>query len=270
MRGVSLAIAGHPILHDVNLRIAPGEHGGLVGPPGAGKSSLVVLLLGWHRPTEGSLLVDGAPLDAARVDALRQRTAWVDPQVQLWNQPLAANLAYGLADGAPLDAAWAIEQANLAGVIESPPEGLQSSVDEGGALLCGGEGQRVRMGRALARTNARFAILDEPARGLDRPMRTEFTRRAPEAWRDATLLFITHDIAGTRDFPRVLVIEEGRVVEDGPPAELYARPGGSRYRELCVRDEAMHALLTQAASRRRFRMDRGRLHSEEALAEPRP
>lgn len=270
MRGVSLAIAGHPILHDVNLRIAPGEHVGIVGPSGAGKSSLVGLLLGWHRPTEGALLVDGAPLDATRVDALRQRTAWVDPQVQLWNLPLASNLAYGLADGTPLDAARAIEQANLAGVIESLPEGLQSSVGEGGALLSGGEGQRVRMGRALARTNARLAILDEPARGLDRPMRAEFTRRARAAWRDATLLCITHDIAGTRDFPRVLVIEDGRVVEDGAPTALYEHPGGSRYRDLCDRDEAMHTRLTEATSWRRFRMDRGRLHSEEEGTEPRP
>ena len=270
MRGVSLAIAGHAILHDLDLHIAPGEHVGIVGPSGAGKSSLVGLLLGWHRPTGGTLLVDGAPLDASRVDALRQRTAWVDPQVQLWNQPLADNLAYGLADGTPLDAARAIEQANLGGVIESLPEGLQSSVGEGGALLSGGEGQRVRMGRALARTTARLAILDEPARGLDRPMRTEFTRRARDAWRDATLLCITHDIAGTREFPRVLVIENGRLVEDGSPAELYARPGGSRYRELCDRDEEIRTRLTQATSWRRFRMDRGRLHSEEEAVEPRP
>lgn len=263
MRDVSVAAGGHPILQDINLSVAAGEHVGIVGLSGAGKSSLVGLLLGWYRNNGGELLVDGEPLSASKLQQLRMQTAWVDPQVQLWNDSLLANLRYGLASDQPLEAGRAIEQANLSNVIQSLPDGLQSSLGEGGALLSGGEGQRVRMARAYGKPGVRLAILDEPARGLDRSMRDEFAARAREAWKNATLLCITHDVASTRVFPRVLVIEGGRIVEDGAPEELYANQD-SRYRQLCDREDQVRERLWKAASWRRLRMEEGRLREEEA------
>jgi ABC-type bacteriocin/lantibiotic exporter with double-glycine peptidase domain len=261
MQDVTVAIAGHPILEEINLTVAPGEHVGIVGLSGAGKSSLVGLLLGWYRNTAGQVLVDGEPLTAARLLELRGQTAWVDPQVQLWNDSLLSNLRYGLTPDQPLDAARAVRQANLAGVIQSLPDGMQTSLGEGGALLSGGEGQRVRMARAYGKPGVRLAILDEPARGLDRGMREEFVARARESWKDATLLCITHDVASTKAFSRVLVIENGRIIEDGSPSDLCASQE-SRYRQLCDREDEVRNRLWNAVSWRRLRMTEGRLSED--------
>ena len=261
MRALEVAVAGHSILRNVNLTIPAGEHVGIVGLSGAGKSSLVGLLLGWYRVSAGSLLVDGEPLTPEGLHRLRRETAWVDPQVQLWNETLLENLRYGLTDDQLMDAGRAIGQANLGSVIQGLPDGMQTKLGESGALLSGGEGQRVRMARAFGKPGVRLAILDEPARGLDGGMRQEFIERARAGWRDATLLCITHDVASTRAFSRVLVIEDGQVIEDGDPSVLHAETG-SRYRQLCDREDSVRARLWSAASWRRLRMENGQVVEE--------
>ncbi|MCY1020146.1 ATP-binding cassette domain-containing protein [Pyxidicoccus sp. MSG2] len=230
-QGVSIKAGGHTVLEDVALSIAPGTHVAIVGPSGAGKSSLVGLLVGWHRASTGTLLVDGAPLDGARLERLRRETAWVDPAVQLWNRSFLDNLTYGSASELPASLSPVIASADLLSVLERLPDGLQTSLGEGGARVSGGEGQRVRFGRALLRPDVRLAILDEPFRGLDRERRHELLERARRQWARATMLCITHDVAETRGFDRVLVVEGGRVVEHGEPSVLAAMPG-SRYRAL--------------------------------------
>ncbi len=263
MRDLHVAVGGHPILSGINLHIAPGEHIGIVGQSGAGKSSLVGLLLGWYRPTAGSLTIDNQPADDAAILRLRRRTAWVDPQIQLWNEPLIENLRYGLDDSEPLEAGRVIEQANLSRIIQNLPDGLQSPLGEGGAQLSGGEGQRVRMGRACGKNAVRLVILDEPTRGLDRGQRDSFLLRARQIWKDATLLCITHDVASTRAFSRVLVIEQGQVVEDGNP-ELLLKDPDSRYTQLCRREEQVKANLWNAALWRRLKMRDGHLSEDAA------
>ena len=166
LRDVTVRAGGHTILEDASIVIEPGAHVAIVGPSGAGKSTLVGLLLGWHRPAAGDVLVDGAPLDGMRLDALRQQTAWVDPAVQLWNRSLIDNLEFGSTE--PGGLASRIARADLRGVIEQLPDGLQTTLGEGGTLVSGGEGQRVRFGRGLGRPHARLVILDEPFRGLER------------------------------------------------------------------------------------------------------
>ena len=104
------------------------------------------------------------------------------------------------------------------------PNGLDTPLGEGGGLVSGGEGQRVRLGRALLRPGVRLVILDEPFRGLDFEQRHKLLARAREVWRDATLLSISHDIAEALTFQRVLVMEDGRIVEDGDPRELARNP----------------------------------------------
>lgn len=261
MRGVRVMAAGHAILEQLDLTLAPGEHVAVVGPSGAGKSSLVGLLLGWHRPEEGALLVDGAPLDGARLAALRRDTVWVDPAVQLWNRSLHDNLRYGAeAEGAPL--MTVIEQADLRALLELLPEGLATPLGEGGARVSGGEGQRVRFGRAIHRGPARLVILDEPFRGLDRERRRRLLARSREIWRDATMIAVTHDVGETRAFPRVIVIDGGRVVEDGPP-DLLAREG-TRYRALLDAEDAVREGLWSGASWRRLQLGRGRLEEDGA------
>jgi ATP-binding cassette subfamily B protein len=258
LEGVDVVGGGHPILSGIDLAIAPGENVAVVGPSGAGKSSLVGLLLGWHRPSAGRVLVDGAPLAGAELARLRAATAWVDPEVQLWNRSLLANLRYG-ADGAELDVAPLVAEADLRRVLENLPEGLQTQLGEGGGLVSGGEGQRVRLGRGLGRRGARLVILDEAFRGLDLATRRKLLERVRRWWPRATLLNITHDVAEARSFPRVLVVEGGRVVEDGSP-EALARPG-TRFTALLEAEALVRSALWGDPSWRRLFLEAGRVHS---------
>jgi ATP-binding cassette subfamily B protein len=132
---------------------------------------------------------------------------------------------------------------------------------EGGALVSGGEGQRARLGRAMLRRNARLVILDEPFRGLDREKRRSLMERARELWSGATLLCITHDVGETLNFERALVIEGGRIVEDGSPRALANLPD-SRYSQLLDAEDSVRAGMWGAAEWRRLRMDGGRVVEE--------
>jgi ABC-type bacteriocin/lantibiotic exporter with double-glycine peptidase domain len=254
---VSVVAAGHSILENISLSIPAGSHVAIVGPSGAGKSSLVGLLLGWHRPAAGRVLVDGAPLDG-RVEQLRREIAWVDPAVHLWNRSFYANLHYGTNGDAVLPMSEVIESAGLRSVLEKLPAGFETALGEGGALVSGGEGQRVRLGRAMLRPGVRLAILDEPFRGLDCEQRRDLLAEARRLWRDATLLCITHDLASTRGFDRVLVIEGGRVVEDGHPVHL-AEQSDSRYRAMLDGEQVVRDALWSDGAWRQLRLDHGRI-----------
>ncbi len=257
-QGVRVQASGHTLLDDLDLEVAAGSHVAIVGPSGAGKSSLVGLLLGWHRPERGRVLVDGRPLMGEELARLRRRTVWVDPAVQLWNQTLLDNLAYGADAGAAAAGGAALEAAELRGLVEKLPRGLQTPLGEGGGLVSGGEGQRIRWARALLRPGVALAILDEPFRGLARPQRRQLLARSRQHWRTATLLCVTHDVGETAEFDRVLVVEGGRVVEDGAPRELAARPD-SRYAALAAAERALAERTWRAPFWRRLRIEAGRL-----------
>jgi ABC-type multidrug transport system fused ATPase/permease subunit len=259
-KDVSVQAAGHGILAEINLTIAAGEHVAIVGPSGAGKSTLLSLLLGWQRPVSGTITIDGEVLDDALLHALRRETAWVDPAVQLWNTSLQANLQYGNEDSSA-SLGSALERAELLNVVETFEDGLQTTLGEGGGLVSGGEGQRVRFGRALLRRDVQLAILDEPFRGLDVARRALLLRRARETWREATLLCVTHDMTEARSFPRVLVIDGGRIVEDGAP-ELLANDRTSRFAQLIAEQERVAEQIRRSASWRRFRILDGMLFEE--------
>jgi ABC-type transport system involved in cytochrome bd biosynthesis fused ATPase/permease subunit len=247
--------SGHTLLQDVDLTIAPGEHIAIVGLSGAGKSTLLGLLLGWHRLAGGELNVGGAPMTAATQEQLRRATAWVDPAIQIWNRSLLDNLNFA-SDGEHFEQIGEVlKSADLRGVLQKLPEGLQSWLGEGGALLSGGEGQRVRLARALMQTGVRLALLDEPFRGLDRTQRARLLAEARGWWKDATLLCVTHDVAETLSFGRVLVVEGGRIVEDGAPAQLAAV--ASRYRELLDAETLVRERLWEGKHWRRIQIENG-------------
>ncbi|MBD0325618.1 MAG: ATP-binding cassette domain-containing protein, partial [Pyrinomonadaceae bacterium] len=257
LENVSVHAGGHSILEDINLDIEAGSHTAIVGWSGAGKSSLVGLLLGWYRLAMGSITIDNAPLNQQLLEQLRRETAWVDPTVQLWNESLLGNIAYGAYRPAlPLDRV--IEEADLRSVLERMPEGLQMSLGEGGAMLSGGEGQRVRLGRAVYRPDVRLVILDEPFRGLDRDKRSSLLARARNNWRAATLLCVTHDVGETMSFERVLVVEGGKIVEDGAPQRL-AEQKSSRYSALLEAERNVRAGLWSSSEWRRLTIDKGSL-----------
>jgi ABC-type transport system involved in cytochrome bd biosynthesis fused ATPase/permease subunit len=261
MSGVSVEAGGHTVLAGVDLAIAPGEHVAIVGPSGAGKSSLVGLLLGWYRPGRGSLQVDGEPLVGNALSALRRATAWVDPAVTLWNRSFLDNLRYGASEDSELPLAEILTKARLREVLERLPDGLASRLGEGGGLVSGGEGQRTRVGRALARPRARLVILDEPFRGLDLTTRRELMATVRAWWPGATLLWVTHDIAETEQLDRVVVVDDGRIVEDGAPAVL-AQQAGSRYARLLRGDREMHDAEWRGGRWRRIWLVDGKLHED--------
>jgi ATP-binding cassette subfamily B protein len=257
--GVSVRAAGQEILRDIEIDISPGRHVAIVGPSGAGKSSLIGVLLGWTKPASGTVLVDDMPLDCGK---LRTRTAWVDPTVQIWNRSLLANLAYGSQPSAN-EIGGAVDAALLRGVLERLPEGMQTPLGESGALLSGGEGQRVRLARALLRDNVRLVILDEPFRGLDREARRELLHRAREYWAGFTLLCITHDLEETQAFDQVVVVENGTVVENDTPSALLAKED-SRYAGLMAAEAATRELLWSGRWWRRIHVAHGTTTEERA------
>ena len=261
---VSVIAAGQSILQEISLDIAAGSHVAVVGPSGAGKSSLIGVLLGWHRAAHGDVCVDGTLLDAARLDQLRRETSWVDPAVQLWNQSLADNLRYGHGGVNAEQLGTACSQADLIDVLEKLPDGLQTVLGESGGLLSGGQGQRVRLGRAMLQSDARLVCLDEPFRGLGHGQRRELALRVRAHFKLATLLFVSHDVSDTLGFDRVLVIDGGRVVEDDTPGALSAKTG-SLYRRLLDAEESVRRDVWNSPTWRRLRIDEGRL-TEEVVA----
>jgi ATP-binding cassette subfamily B protein len=256
MQNVTVRSGGHVLLHEIDLKLEAGSHVAVVGASGAGKTSLFGLLLGWHRPAIGSIRIDGEDLDADRLSRTRAETAWVDPAIQIWNRSLLDNLQYGTTDAAP-QLTSVIDQAELRSLLEKLPDGYQTSLGEGGGLVSGGEGQRVRLGRALLRPGIRLALLDEPFRGLGRAQRRDLLHRARSFWTGATLLCVTHDLEETRSFDRVLVMDGGTIVEDGAPTDLEAQTE-SRYRTLLRSEEELQQWWDQP-SWKRWRLEEGQI-----------
>ena len=266
LQGVTLQLMGETVLDNIDLEIRAGEHIGIVGPSGAGKSTLVGLLLGWYRPVSGRILINGRPLGHEEIRALRHKTAWVDPAIQIWNRPLLDNLLYGIPADDTLPLARIVEQADLSNVLERLPDGLRTQLGEAGGMLSGGEGQRVRLGRAMLRRDISLVILDEPFRGLDRGKRRELLIQSRQFWQDTTLVCITHDVGEIQGFERVLVVEGGRIVEDGTPEALVTRPD-SRYNALLQAEESVRAGLWTATDWRRLWLAEGQLSEEEQETE---
>ncbi|MBV7329450.1 ATP-binding cassette domain-containing protein [Chloroflexi bacterium TSY] len=259
LRGVNVIAAEQHIFKEVDLTIPAGSQIGIVGPSGAGKSTLVGLLLGWHYPASGQILIDDEPFDYARLRRLRAETAWVDPTIQLWNRSFLHNLRYG---GSRMPLNLIIDQADLRTVLERLPDGMQTRLGGEGRLVSGGEGQRMRFGRGLQRPDARLVILDEPFRGLDRDKRRTLLSRARAYWPHATMLCITHDVGQTQGFERVLVVEDGRIIEDDTPQALLERPD-SRYRSLLAAEDAVREQLWSSESWRRLWLENGQLYEGE-------
>jgi ATP-binding cassette subfamily B protein len=257
MRGVTVRAGGHTVLQGIDLDLAPGEHVAVVGASGAGKSALVGLLLGWHPLADGSIDVDGKPLNDRSWAGLRAQTAWVDPAVHLWNDSLEGNVVYGSVSPGADALAAALRGASLYELVERLG-GLQAPLGEGGALLSGGEGQRVRLARGLMRPGARLAILDEAFRGLDHESRRRLLEHARALWKDATLLAVTHDVHDTLAFDRVLVMAGGALVESGRPQALAARPG-SRFAALLAGEQDARRMWSESQAWRHLRLDRGRV-----------
>ncbi|KEO82817.1 ABC transporter ATP-binding protein [Tumebacillus flagellatus] len=212
------------VLHDISFHVSPGEAVALVGPSGSGKSTMVDLLLRLYEPEHGQIQLDGRPIHELDARWLRQQVAVVSQEVQLRNGSLADNLRLGNPQATDEELLAAIRDAGLQEFYDALPDGLNSSVGERGNLLSGGQKQRLSLARALVR-NAPLLVLDEASSALD-PITEHLVNEAIAARRTKqTVLVITHRLSTVLSADRIIVLENGRVVETGHHEELLQAGG---------------------------------------------
>jgi ATP-binding cassette subfamily C protein CydD len=218
---------GREALAGISFDIAPGERVALVGPSGAGKTTVASLLLGFITPTQGHIQVDGRTLAELDLDDWRRRLAWVPQQPRLFAGSIADNIRLGRPDATDAAVRAAAARAFAADFIEALPAGYDTPVGERGVGLSGGQIQRIALARAFLR-DARLVLLDEATASLD-PASEAVVQQAVDALAaDRSLLVIAHRLATVRHADRILVIDGGRVVEQGDHQSLSAQDGPYR------------------------------------------
>jgi len=214
-------------LTDVNLSIRPGEIVAFVGPSGGGKSTLVNLLPRFFKPTSGHIFLDDTPLEEIVLSDLRKQIAFVSQDVILFNDTIAANVAYGAVVEEGIDRGLvieALEAANLTAMIKELPDGIDSMVGDNGNRLSGGQRQRLAIARAIYK-NAPILILDEATSALDSESERQVQDALERLMAGRTTLVIAHRLSTIEHADRIVVLEHGKVVENGSHEDLIKQDG---------------------------------------------
>jgi subfamily B ATP-binding cassette protein MsbA len=213
-----------PVLNDVSFRIEPGQLVGVVGPSGSGKSTLVSLIARFYDPDSGAVRIDGRDIREFTVRSLRRQIGFVLQDTQLFLAPVWQNIAYGRPDATREEIVAAAEMAQAHEFIESLPDGYDTIVGQGGLTLSGGQRQRIGIARAMVR-NAAILILDEPSSGLDAESERLVFEALDRLLANKTTFVITHRLATIQKADVILVLDRGRIVEQGRHEELLTRNG---------------------------------------------
>ncbi|HEY1466404.1 MAG TPA: ABC transporter ATP-binding protein [Acidimicrobiales bacterium] len=218
-----------PVIEDVDIRIAPGETVAFVGPTGAGKSTLAKLVTRFYDPTSGRVLIDGHDLRDVTMLSLRRQLGVVPQEPFLFAGTIGDNLGFARPDATDAEIHEAVERVGLGEVIERTADGINTEVHERGQTLSSGERQLIALGRAFL-TRPRVLVLDEATSNLDLQSETMIEAALDVLLENRTAILIAHRLSTAMRADRIVVVDEGRVIEEGSHAELVAR--GGRYAEM--------------------------------------
>ena len=233
---------GQQIFEDLNLSFMPGERVGLVGPSGAGKSTVFALLQRFYDVQVGRVLIDGQDISRVTQESLRDAIGVVPQDISLFHRSVMENIRYGRPDASDEE----VHEAAIAArcdFIEGLPNGMRTLVGERGVKLSGGQRQRIAIARAFLK-NAPLLLLDEATSALDGESEEAIREALGRLMSGRTVIAIAHRLSTVRSFDRVVVMQLGKVVQDGPPDHLVLREG--LYRQLVQRE--MDRLNRQAAA----------------------
>jgi len=229
-RNVSFAYQpDQPVLKDVSFRIEPGQVAALVGPTGAGKTSIISLIPRFYDPTSGVVAIDGTDVRRLRQKSLRQQMSFVLQETLLFHAPIWSNIAYGKPEATRAEILRAAELANAHEFIEKMPQGYDTIVGERGVTLSGGQRQRIAIARAVIR-NTPVLILDEPSSGLDAASEKLVFEALDRLMEGKTSIVIAHRLSTIRRADVIFVVKDGSIVERGNHEDLLKQ--GGLYAEL--------------------------------------
>ncbi|WP_152269724.1 ABC transporter ATP-binding protein, partial [Burkholderia contaminans] len=225
------------ILDHFDLHIEPGQRVGLIGKSGAGKSTVLALLQRFYDTQDGAVKVDGQDVKTITQDSLRQAIALVPQDISLLHRTIYDNIAYGRPEATRDEVLAAARDARCAEFIEAMPEGYDTIVGDRGVKLSGGQRQRIAIARAILK-DAPILLLDEATSALDSASEEAIQSALDRLMVGRTVIAIAHRLSTLRNFDRIIVMNNGKVIDDGAPDVLRNRPG--LYRDLLAKQHGRH------------------------------
>jgi ATP-binding cassette subfamily B protein len=224
---------GRAVFDDLSLEVERGQRVGLVGPSGGGKSTLVALIQRFYDLNEGRILIDGQDIALVTQESLRSAIAVVPQDFSLFHRSAMENIRYGRSDATDGEVIEAAALANCRDFVEALPQGFATLVGDRGVKLSGGQRQRIAIARAFLK-DAPLLLLDEATSALDGESDEAIQQALAKLMRGRTVITIAHRLSTVRNLDRIIVLQSGRIVQDGPPDQLMRHDG--MYRSLVQRE----------------------------------